>query len=219
MMAEDSMALDFPGIIATLSPEALVLRSDKDLHVLASAVVGGGFTHARYIINRHVHKDYLHPDPSSDLQAFAASRGIPKPFVGLMTAVYLDQTQTVISRNNDLTIAAVVTAGLSNPAIPGLSPPASLLPGTINIILLVDGRLSPAAMVNAVITITEVKAQLLLECGVRTAEGYPATGTSTDAVVVACTGRGDLLPYAGPATRVGWLTGQSVRQALEKALT
>ena len=219
MMAENSMALDFPGIAAALSPEALVLRSDKDLHVLASAVVGGGLTNARYIINRHVDKNYLHPDPGNDLQAFAAGRGIPKPFVGLMTAVYLDKTQTVILRNNDLTIAAVVTAGLSNPATPGLSPPAPPLPGTINVILLVDAQLSPAAMVNAVITITEVKAKRLLERGVRTAEGYPATGTSTDAVVVACTGRGDPLPYAGPATRVGWLIGQSVRQALEKALT
>lgn len=212
------MELDFPGIIATLSPEVLTLRSDKDLHVLASAVVGGGFMHARYIINRHVHKDYLDSDPGSDLRAFAAGHGIPVPFVGLMTAVHLDRARTATLRDNDLTIAAVVTAGLSNPTTPGLSPPASPLPGTINIILLVNAQLSPAAIVNAVITTTEVKTQLLLERGVRTPKGYAATGTSTDAVVVACTGRGVTLPYAGPATRVGWLMGRVVRQALGEAL-
>lgn len=218
MMNEDSMELDFPGIIATLSPEALTLRSAKNLHVLASAVVGGGLTRTRCIINRHVHKNYRHPDPADDLRAYAAGCGIPEPFVGLMTAVYLDQTRTATLRDNHLTIAAVVTAGLSNPATPGLSPPASPLPGTINIILLVDAQLSPGAMVNAVITTTEVKTHLLLERGVCTPNGYPATGTSTDAVVVACTGRGASLPYAGPATRVGWLIGQGVRQALGGAL-
>ena len=207
MMDQASMELDFPGIIATLSPEALMLRSAKNLHVLASAVVGGGLMHTRRIVNRHVHKDYHHPDPASDLRAYAAGCGIPGPFVGLMTAVYLDRTQTATLRDGDVTIAAIVTAGLSNPATPGLSPPARPLPGTINIILLVDAQLSPAAMVNAVIiiTTTEVKTQLLLERGVRTPKGYPATGTSTDAVVVACTGRGGSLPYAGPATRAGWL--------------
>ncbi len=217
-MNEDAMELDFPGITAALSSEALVLHGAKELQVLASAVVGGGFTRTRCIINRHVHKDYRHSDPTGDLRAYAVDCGIPEPFVGLMTAVYMDRTQTATLRDADMTVAAIVTAGLSNPTTPGLSPPASPLPGTINIILLVDAQLSPAAMVNAVITTTEVKTCLLLERGVRTPEGYPATGTSTDALVVACTGRGAGLPYAGPATRVGWLIGQSVRQALGGAL-
>jgi len=63
-----------------------------------------------------------------------------------------------------------------------------------------------------------LKVNLLLGRGARTSEGCLATGMSTDAVVVACTGRGDSLPYAGPATPVGWLIGRSVRQALGEAL-
>ncbi len=47
-------------------------------------------------------------------------------------------------------------------------------------ILLIDACLTPAAMVNAVITATEVKTQVLMAHGVRTPEGYAATGTSTD---------------------------------------
>jgi iron complex transport system ATP-binding protein len=135
-----------------------------------------------------------------------------------MTAVYLHQAQAVTLRDDELTLAGVVTAGLSNPSSPGLSPAAALAAGTINIILLVDAQLTAGAMVNAVITATEAKAQLLLERGVRTPEGFPATGTSTDAVVVACTGWGDPLPYAGPATMIGWLIGRVVRQALGEAL-
>ncbi len=85
-------------------------------------------------------------------------------------------------------------------------------------ILLIDAHLTPAAMVNAVITATEAKTHVLVKRSVRTREGHPATGTSTDTVVVACTGRGEPLSYAGPVTCVGWLIGQSVRQGLEEAL-
>ena len=42
-------------------------------------------------------------------------------------------------------------------------------------ILLIDACLTPAAMVNAVITATEVKTQVLMARGVRTPEGYAAT--------------------------------------------
>ena len=111
-----------------------------------------------------------------------------------------------------------MTAGISNATTPGLSAPATPGPGTINTILLIDACLTPAAMVNAVITATEVKTQVLMARGARTPEGYTATGTSTDAVAVASTGRGTPLPYAGPVTLLGWLIGRCVRSALGAAL-
>jgi iron complex transport system ATP-binding protein len=212
------MKLEFPGVTAALSSELMVLSSDRRLHALASAVVGGGFSYPRCIISRHVSKDYHHAHPESDLRAFAASQGIGEPFVGLMTAVYLDKARAASVQDRDLIVSAIVTAGVGNPTAPGLSAPASLTPGTINLILLVDAQLTPAAMVNAVITATEVKTQLVLERGLRTPEGYPASGTSSDAVVVACTQRGDTCAYAGPATRLGWLIGRSLRLALPAAL-
>ena len=110
------MELEFPGVSATVTSDAIILQSEQDLRVLASAVVGGGLTRTSCIINRHVSKDYDHPDPGSDLQSFAASRRIPEPFVGLMTAVYLHRAQAVTLRDDELTLAGVVTAGLSNPA-------------------------------------------------------------------------------------------------------
>ena len=212
------LQVDFPGVMATLSTEALVLCSQQPLRMLSSAVVGGGFQRARYIVNRHVHKDYCHPHPAVDLQAFARSQGIAEAFVGLMTAVSMQKTRAITLYDAALTLTVVVTAGLSNPAAPGYSPPVAALPGTINLILLLDAHLASAAMVNAVMTATEVKAQVLLERDVRTPDGYAATGTSTDAVVVACTERGEVLPYAGPVTTVGWLIGRGVRTALAAAL-
>jgi adenosylcobinamide amidohydrolase len=201
-----------------LSEEALVLCSQQPLQTLSSAVVGGGFLHTRYIVNRHVHKDYCHPDPATDLLTFVRSQGISETSVGLMTAVPMRKTCAITLRAAALTLTVVVTAGLSNPAAPGLSPPALWQPSTINLILLLDAPLAPAAMVNAGITATEVKTQMVLERGVRTADGHAATGTSTDAIVVACAAHGAVLPYAGPVTTVGWLIGRGVRAALAAAL-
>jgi iron complex transport system ATP-binding protein len=148
----------------------------------------------------------------------AQSFGIAEPFVGMLTAARMHEARATALHEEDVTVAAIVTAGLSNPSTPGLSPPATSQPGTINLILLVDAHLTPAALVNAVMTATEAKAQIVLAHGTRTPEGYAATGTSTDAIVVACTGRGEALPYAGPVTRVGWLIGRCVRTTLTAAL-
>jgi iron complex transport system ATP-binding protein len=213
------MHVDFPNLTSTQSHDAIILHSAQPLHILSSAVVGGGLTRARWILNCHVHKGYCHPEPAVDLLAMARGFGVTEPFVGMMTAAMLHRAQTVTRRASGVTVAAVITAGLSNPAAPGLSPPVLPTAGTINLVLLIDGCLTPAAMVNAVMMATEVKAQIVLERGTQTPEGHAATGTSTDAMVVACTQRGGVFPYAGPVTLVGWLIGCCVRTALTEALT
>ena len=84
--------------------------------------------------------------------------------------------------------------------------------------MLLDARLAPGAGVNAVITATEAKVGALVEAGVVTPDGAPATGTVTDAVVVAWTGRGPLLPYLGPASLGGWLVARAVRRAAVRGI-
>jgi adenosylcobinamide hydrolase len=212
------MHLGFPNVTVTQNEAAIILRSQQPLQILSSAVVGGGFIRARYILNCHVRKGYCHPHPAADLVAMAQYLGIVEPFVGMMTAARMHEARATALQEEDITVAAIVTAGLSNPSTPGLSPPATSKPGTINMILLVDAHLTPAALVNTVMTATEAKAQIILAHGSRTPEGHAATGTSTDAIVVACTGRGEALPYAGPVTLVGWLIGRCIRTALAAAL-
>lgn len=211
------MQIDFPGITHQQDETALVLHSDQPLQILSSAVVGGGFMQTQTIINRHVDKTYDCSDPIRDLQTFAAERGIAD-FVGLLTAVWIHKARSVTMRADDLTVCAVVTAGVSNAVAAGLNEPQLVHAGTINIVILVDGYLSKPAMVNAMMTVTEAKTAVLMGRGVRTPEGYLATGTSTDAVVLACTGNGVEHIYGGPATEVGYLIGRCVRECLELAL-
>ncbi len=115
-----------------------------------------------------------------DLIQIAKAHGIQGDFVGLMTAVYLDKAQICTLKHADLTVSAVITAGVGNATAAGLSQPAFATHGTINIILLIDAELSPAAMVNAVITATEAKSDVLRVAEVRAVDGLLATGTSRD---------------------------------------
>lgn len=211
------MNIDFPNITISLDDEALIVQSAAPLLAISSGVVGGGVGKTQAIINMHVDKNYNCASPADDLHALAQRRGVSEPFQGFMTAVYLNKTQSVTLREGDLTVTALVTAGVSNATAAGLSTPAALTPGTINIILLIDANLTPAALVNAVITVSEAKTASLMAHNVRTPADDSATGTSTDAICIACTGRGLVSDYAGPATVVGWLMARAVRHCLNAA--
>ena len=222
---KDAQEQPLPGVTVTIGRRAVRVASRQPLRVLSSAVVGGGYGSSREILNVHVDDKYDGERPEEDLAAAAAELGVAEPFVGLMTAAYTEYARCAVESLGDLTVAAVVSVGLSNTSSAGVTPPigadpsgdaAAPAPGTINVILLVDGALTPAAMVNAVITATEAKTMTLAEWDVKTPEGEAASGTSTDTVVVACTGRGDELRYAGPATPVGWLAARAVRAAMTR---
>jgi iron complex transport system ATP-binding protein len=222
---KDVQERPLPGVTVTIGRRAVRVAGREPLRVLSSAVVGGGFGSSREILNVHVDDKYDGERPEEDLAATAAELGVAEPFVGLMTAAYSEYARCAVESLGDLTVAAVVSVGLSNTSSAGVTPPigagpadgaAAPGPGTINVILLVDGALTPAAMVNAVITATEAKTMTLGEWDVKTPEGEAASGTSTDTVVVACTGRGAELRYAGPATPVGWLAARAVRAAMTR---
>lgn len=210
--------LDFPGGDIQITDEAAIITCQKPLSTVSSALVGGGFFCTQTIINYHVPRHYNNTEPADELRDYAQTHAIGEPFVGLMTAVPMRFTKTLTLRQRALTVTSIITAGLHIAEASGLTVPTFTTPGTINIIVLVDANLVASAMVNAIMTITEAKTAVLVEHSVRTEEGYLATGTMTDAVVVGCTGNGDPLPYAGPATEVGACIGACVRQCLQKAL-
>lgn len=210
--------LAIPGIQLHRSAQALHLHSQALLTTLSSSFFGGGFRRVRHILNTYVPADYCGEDPAADLRATAAGCGVDAPFVGLMTAVPLARARLVCLEARGLQVAVLATAGVGNATSAGLSRPFDAGPGTINLIVLVDARLTRAAMVNALLTVTEAKTAVLQEMDIRTADGLLATGTSTDTVTLAMTGRGSALPYAGPATTVGSLCARAARQAIRASL-
>ena len=211
------MILD--GVVARVGPEAVVVIAEEELSVLSSAVVNGGFTRARAVINVHVPKNFPCADAEGTVAAAALRLGVPSPWVGLLTGAWTERAEIATAVAADVRALVVATVGLSNPSAAGLSPRAEWLPATINTIAVVDADPEPAALVNLIATLTEVKTDVLRAAGVHDDGGRPATGTSSDAVVVAATGRGPHCRYGGPITDVGWAAARAARTALERGVS
>jgi adenosylcobinamide amidohydrolase len=206
------------GLAVRIGPEAVIVVAAQPLRVLSSAVYNGGFTSARAVLNLHVGKDDPCADPPAMLAAYARRAGVPEPFVGLLTGAWTEAATIGEEDGAGIRTLAVATVGLGNGIAAGRTPVSGWTHGTINTIVVVDADPEPSALVNALITVTEVKTLLLHEAGVRDAAGGLCTGTSTDAVVIAATGRGARARFGGPASELGWSMAQAARRALEMGI-
>jgi adenosylcobinamide hydrolase len=185
----------------------LVWRSPVPLRMVASAPHGGGLGLRRWIVNAQVPAAYGRRDPDHHLSKLGISLGLPGRGVGMLTAADVRARSVA----GDAGVEATATIGLGHPtwaAAPPESRPFSLV-GTINVVVLVPERLSDAALVNAVATVTEAKAQALWDRGVA------ATGTATDAVVIACPEDGRSHAFGGPRS----IWGSRIARAVHTAIT
>jgi len=206
------------GVSVEVGMEAVVVSSARPLRVLSSAVHRGGFVDARSIVNLHVAKRDPCTDPSGMIGAFARRAALPAPWVGLLTGALTERAAVDEEEAAGVRALAVVTVGLSNPVAAGHSPISTWSASTINTIVVVEGDPEPAALVNAVITTTEVKGLALRAAGLVVEDGVAASGTSTDAVVIAATGRGVRCRFGGPASEMGWAVARAVRGALDRGI-
>jgi adenosylcobinamide hydrolase len=202
------------GVAARVSAEAVVITAEHELTVLSSAPVNGGLTRARAIVNVHVPKNFPCTDTEGTVLAFATRSRLPRPWVGLLTSTWTERAQMAEESSGQVRALVVCTVGLGNRSAAGLTAPAEWLPATINMIAVVDADPTAAALVNLVATLTEVKTDVLRTAGVLCDDGHGATGTSTDAVVVAATGRAPRRQYGGPITDLGFAVASAGRQAL-----
>jgi adenosylcobinamide amidohydrolase len=202
------------GIEVLVGADAVSVTAERELAVMSSAFAGGGLARARTIVNLHVPKNFPCSDADATVGVFVRRRGLPPPWVGMLTSAWTEKAQTAVETSNGIRALVVATVGLSNASAAGLTGRAGLAPGTINTIVVVDADPEPAAMVNLVMTVTEVKTALLLDAGVKSVDGHAATGTSTDAVVVAATGRSPRSRFGGPLSELGWVVARAARAAL-----
>lgn len=215
----------------------------RRLHrVLSSAPRGGGVVRARSILNHQVppHPAFPHKiaavrlpeamkkwsDPARYLGKLAGRLKAASPIVGLMTAVPMTQLVRDREESEGLWIECFCTVGVSNavkagePASHGGKSRCCEQAGTINIILVTNATLAWPAMVGAVQVATESKTATLIEHGVRSASGLlNATGTGTDAVVIACrVAGGHKVQYSGTHTETGSMIGRLVARCVREGL-
>lgn len=216
----------WPGLKLLRGERHLLLTPPTPLQGVSSAVYGGGMRKLRQIVNIYVDKHYRCDEPERDIRGLLQEWDIPaQETAGLLTAVRLRYAAVAEECCNDYAVFCCATAGASNSARAGVQRttfPALWTPGTINILLAIDGRMTDAALVNAVITATEAKTAALQDLGVLDAEnGLAATGTTTDAVVLGASQRVDwplLHAYAGTATDLGGTIGRLVYAAVSESL-
>ncbi|HXU89243.1 MAG TPA: adenosylcobinamide amidohydrolase [Methylomirabilota bacterium] len=202
------------GVDVAIGTEAVCVTAARELVAVSSAFAGGGFARVRTIANVHVPKNFPCADAEATVGAFVRRCALPSPWLGMLTSAWTEQAETATETAGDIRALVVATVGLSNASAAGLTGCASQFSGTINTVVVVDADAEPAAMVNLVMTVTEVKTAILLEAGVKAVDGHAATGTSTDAVVVAATARGRHCRFGGPISDLGWVVARAARQAL-----
>ena len=198
----------------------LVWRLPAPMRAISSAPLGGGIGLRNWVINATVSMSYNRNDPDVHLAELADDLALQGPGVGLLTGV--DVTKRVHA--TEATAEIWATVGLGAPiraatAAPQITRPAAApattaaplpRPGTINIVAFVPVTLGDAALVNAVATITEAKAQALWDLGL------DATGTATDAVTILCPPDRDPERYGGPLSPWGARLARVTHEAVTR---
>jgi adenosylcobinamide hydrolase len=186
-------------------------RFGSPLLALSSAPYGGGWGERHWILAAQVAHAYDRADPAAHLAGLASDLGLNGPGIGMLTAVDVG----LVTAGSEDGVVAAATVGLTHPswaaAADAAPAPAGGTPGvagTVNIVAVLGRRLSGAALVNAVMTVTEAKSQALWEAGVA------GTGTPSDAVAVLCAPSGPAEAYGGPRSRYGSRLARAVHRAV-----
>lgn len=196
--------IDIDASIDKAPPKYKIEHTQAHVHVafpaprtvLSSAVLNGGFTQASYIVNLKVEKNMEGTsgpfEPSHvTLSNYCLKKGWNGTVVGMMTAAKTESFRRVSRTEQGVEVVTLVTAGISNARRAGdpsecrdMSAAAPET-GTINIIVITNARFTHAAMVEAVLNVTEAKCAALQDMGVTNPEtGSQATGTGTDAIAI-----------------------------------
>jgi iron complex transport system substrate-binding protein len=139
----------------------------------------------------------------------------------LFTGADMDNLSIQQETFREMQVHALITAGVESNAM-RMSKDEGLYyePGTINIIIMTNMKLTSCAMTRAIITATEAKTAALSDMDIRSSYGsgaYQATGTGTDNVLVV-EGTGVQLDGAGGHTKLGELIARAVYKGVQEAV-
>ena len=210
------------GVSLTVDSDTFWIVSESPLQVLSSSVIGGDMKQTHHIMSARVpdnpdQREFALKRPRAFLKERAQALGNQEPVVGLITMLDHDRLQVATHAEGEIKVTALATVGLNHTSAPGrhnVVYTGEDQPGTINLVVLADARLAPAAEVRAATLATEAKTLALFEAGIKTGDGSIATGTSMDTIIVASTGRGPFFRYSGTSTLLGDLIGRAVHDVV-----
>ncbi|WP_417594416.1 adenosylcobinamide amidohydrolase [Oceanospirillum sp.] len=204
----------------------LMVYLQKPHQVLSSGVLNGGLQWVDGVLNLRVPKHTEQHEPAeTTLAHYGEILGVTGNLVGMMTAASMGSYHLAKRVADGVEIFVLATAGFSNARRAGdkaeyrrmVSEPEEI--GTINIILLTNACLTQAALVEAVMMVTEAKAAALQNAKVLSpVSGLIATGTGTDSVVFV-NGFGPEVKFCGKHVLFGELMAQAVIEAVFGAIS
>lgn len=192
---------------------ALWWRLDEERPAVSSASVGGGLRRLGWVLNVGVVHDYARTDLDTHAAEVAGPLGLSGPGAALFTAADVGSVTTA----DEAGVQAWATVGVTRPTWPADRSALGragrrLLPGTINIVVVVDARLSEAALVQAALAATEAKAQACVEAGIG------GTGTASDALVLLGAADGPVQDFGGVRSVWGSRVALAVHAAVAAGL-
>ncbi|MFP4136370.1 MAG: adenosylcobinamide amidohydrolase [Candidatus Acetothermia bacterium] len=183
-----------------------------DFKVLSSAPLNGGLTEAQRIVNHTTTASQEGPVEDYFKDKLAVNSRELEGIVGFLTAVDVRTVSISKALTGQGQVKVALTAGVNDP--PGRS-----AAHTINALLFTDADLSPTAMANLFIVITEAKVAALRRLDI-VKESEVITGTPTDAIAVATpqgVGSGEI-DYSGTGTELGEAVFDIVERGVLEAL-
>ncbi|WP_020159928.1 adenosylcobinamide amidohydrolase [Methylobacter marinus] len=203
------------------------LAFGRPFNALSCAVLNGGFQAVDHIVNLKVPKAACtDEEPAMTLNRYCLQQGWQGTAAGMMTAASMKSLRIRQRRMEGVDVMALVTTGLSNarragdPAEWRTLQPVCLDHDTINIILISTARFTPSAMVEAIMIATEAKAAALQNAAIKSAVSHAiATGTGTDAIIMACPEAGQpRIEFCGKHVLMGEVIGQLVIEAVTDSI-
>lgn len=202
----------------------------EPMRTLSSAVLNGGFQKVRHALNMRVDENYLgcrkdFEGPEETLLDYSRRAGWGDSVLGMMTSAEMTSFRTSRAEEDGVVAAVFLTAGVSNAKRAGEKaemrrheePPKR--GGTINIVLVTNALLTDAAMAETLMVMTEAKAAVLHDLGVKSPySGLTATGTGTDSAAVV-SGRGPVrIRFCGKHTLFGEMAAVAVAESLRSSI-
>jgi adenosylcobinamide amidohydrolase len=221
-------------MIQTLTNQVRYEQTDNHIHVefssphrvISSAVLNGGLIEASHILNLKVPKHSEAPEaPITTLTKYCTNAGWDGTAVAMMTAASMGSFRLMQESVQGITVAILVTSGLSNPRRTGdraeyrqmISQPEEA--GTINIIAMTSAHLTDAAMVEALLMVTEAKTAALQDIGILSPVSHRiATGTGTDSVAVVSGHGPESVAYCGKHVLFGEVLGRLTTEAVAASI-
>ncbi len=214
--------------------QTLVLTLKEPMRVLST--LEGEKSGVRFVANHYFPAPAWNLDHVSGLkglrQATLKTLGLkPAETAILFTGARMDCLSVSRQSFRELEVTALVTAGVVSNALRmsadrgGFYEPGTRekreKPGTINMLLLCNARLTRRAMARTIITATEAKSAALQDLDIRssaTPARNQATGTGTDNIIVV-EGRGNYtINNCGGHSKLGELVARAVYEGVREAI-